>query len=274
MAETTMSQLAIAPPTQADDSAAIDESYAKLQELLGGMQGVDFDKAFAPYMEHIKKVPLPRRPGRAEAFARSFSSEEGAKSVMSEIAQHREASKEREASLLETEREILKAKVQQEMQKGNASQALKTQQELKKLESHLSESTRLRTMEDWTKKQELLFGKKQELETHKSGLASQRIQDKAKAIADNFNLDAKATLKLMDYAMKVVLARVKSKLTFDPMMGPTLTDEETEMVQSEAIQALTKFAEGLGQAPIKPTGTTPGRSRLREIANKKKEERK
>src|SRR3972149_2959373 len=59
----------------------MDESYARLNEILSGSPNVDFEGMAKPFLERLRARPAMKRPGRLEAFAAGFGSQEGAQSV-------------------------------------------------------------------------------------------------------------------------------------------------------------------------------------------------
>lgn len=227
--------------------AAVKEAFASLSTMLGGMQGVDHEKLFRPYIDKIRATPTPEKPGRAESFARGFGSDFGAESVMRQLETARKAEEDKESHALQVEGELLKGKLQQEMAKGQYDRALKTNEANKLLEVKLDQIKSKRALTDWKEKQEFVFGKKAELEGVKAGYAHELIQAKAREMAKARGFDDKLTLKLIDKVTAPLEAQLKAYLTFNPITGNRPSDQEraqmTAITQDYIAKAIEEILE-------------------------------
>lgn len=271
----------MATVAQPDDEADIHDAFSKLGGILGSQSHLNYDQIFAPYMDKIKAMPTPRKPGRAEAFSRAFGSDQGNASVLGEIAQHKQGVQDKSDRLMQTERDILEAKVRQEMETGKASSALKTLEQQKILESKLDANKRTRDLDNYQKKQDIIFGKKSALEGEKAGYAKDLVEKKANMIAKTLGFDEKMRLKLLELGGQAVVARLRSRFTFDPMLGPSMSEQEMGAYEADAQDELSRIAQGLMQerhpapaasadappaAAVTPPATAGKPSRLRQIA--------
>ena len=271
----TMAGLAVTPPAATSEEQglkAIQDSYNKLNQLLGGIEGMDYDKMFGPYVEKIKGRPVSKAPGRAEAFARGFGSAGGAQSVMSQLETVRGEKEQREKDLMDAEKMILEAKMSQEMQKGQADRALKTLQATKELDFRLGEVKRKEDEAAFHRKQSFLFGEKGKLEGVKAGYAQKLIQDRARAIGKSLGFDEKMILKLIELTAQPLLLQLRSQFTFDPLIGPRLSDEEMEGMSNTVTTSILQTAQQLAAqlkgpqpagTPTAPPAAAPGTGKSR-----------
>ena len=245
----------------AEEKGAHDEAYKKLSDLLNSRQDLDYDKLFSPYLEKQGSGPMQREVGAGEAFFRG-ASPQGFKSVMKDIDSRKSQERSRFEQLMETERDIVNAKVNQEMEKGKSAQALKTFQIQKELESKLAGIKEQRQKETWEEKQTTLFGLKAGLEEKKSGLAAQLIDKKARAIADSFHFDEKMRLEFMQQANKIVLAKLEANFSRNMLTGERdISDTDMDRLEADAQSQLLELAQTLrAQQPPEPTGPAPAPS--------------
>jgi len=165
-----------AEPVAAEKDSLIADHYARLNAYLSAQPNINYEERYRSLLGDAEAQPAPRAPGQVQSFFSALGAPEDAPGLLAqERSRAHQAEQAKGAKILSLKEAILNASIQQEMQKGNNSKALKQAEELEKLHAKLGEIDRQNELDDWRSKQDTLQKNKKELAEAKEAAALERV---------------------------------------------------------------------------------------------------
>lgn len=236
----TGQEMAPAPNTDAAPfDQAISDAYGQLNQLLSSMPEVDYQKQYAGILDEVNNRPVPEAPNPLASFAFALGSPDKAPTILHEKMQKRdEAQQKKDDDMLRLKEKLLEGTIQQEVAEGKFKSALSQSEKLSEIQRHLADRERSLDMKDWKEKQGI-----------KSKDAKELVTAKVQAVAQNFNLDAKMQLKVMDFAMTMYRERLRQK----NLLGMPVEDIPSESIMNEIMPDIENMARSLVSGkPLEP----------------------
>ena len=192
----------------------IKAQYQKLNEIL--MQNypeINFEEKYKGLINDVQNRPEEKPPNALLSAAYMMGAPGNAPGILQRrIDKIDEAHSQKEADLLKLKEGVLQSSIQQEVQKGNFKLALKQSEQLAEIQRTNADRDRAAGMKDWKEKQSI-----------KTADAKTIIARRVQAIADNFHLDEKMKLALVNQGMGLV----RSMLGKTNLLGEGVYDYET-----------------------------------------------
>ena len=241
--------------TQIAPDQEISGAYAKLREMIGAMPNLNFEQMYAPLIQQAQQRPVSQMPSAGKTFAAAVGAPETTRSFVQDRMRQIEREKEAKTSdVSELQKQALQGHIQQLMGEGNFKKALAQSEVLAKLESSLGDLKRKQAMDEWEHKQEVIFGKKKELEEQKAGNARQLVRTRARELAKTLGFDERMALKLMDLSVEPLMAELRSRFSRNPLTGEMDIQPEDMASWTEKVnETIRTKAEELKQS-VKPEG--------------------
>jgi hypothetical protein len=270
-------------PYEERAKGAMDEYGVSMKALQAMMPQIDYEKTFGHYLKKQDETPMTRMPGRGEAFSRAFGSEGGNESVLQQIQQAHQEKRSLHQQHLETERDILSAKVKQEMDKGNADNAMKAQAAKRLLDYQLDAINDERKNKQQLDLEDKKGRDRAALQEKKLAAMGDIAKDKIMAMIKTHGGDDKMALAKFNWFMKTNYGAMKSLLDADPILGSAVSPAQTSALAGMVTAAMEDYDKSHGGSS-QPTGgstttvvsgsTSGSRTRLQQIADRKTAERK
>lgn len=239
---------------QKEGDEAVEKSRTRLLEIFNRtMPNLDFDKIFAPYLKQQQEQPTMKAPGRMESFARAFGSDVGNRTVLSQLQQAHQERTAKSEKMLQTKRDILEMKMNQEIERGKGQNALETLNEKARTDWELDNIKSRREAEEATGlEHERQLGRERLLEKRNKN-AEGLLRMKLQAKLEEMKIDPRIILKIMDMEFQPLLAQFKARLGADPVLGENLTPEQ----QNDMLRFIQDAMPGIIKKGYVGGGVTP-----------------
>lgn len=240
----------------AEAHGAIDDTYKRLNEMLGATPGINYEDKYNEILKQAQGQQVPQAPGRMQSFFSALGSPASAPGMLSDArAQEHKANDDKFNRIMSLKEAILHGEIQKLMTEGNFKKALAQSEQLEKLHATQDRLKREGTINDFKKQQDVLQGNRVELENLRQDAALQRARLMIQGRKDLQALSTKQQdMYAHEYATNYRTLMSQKNITGDPVYTDQQAQELARRAADDAFD-LSNRAEG-SPGRVEGTGST------------------